>query len=42
MEETIVSNIKAILNEARQQVYPAVNFAMVQAYWLVGKRIVDE
>ena len=42
MEKTIVNDIKAILNEARQQAYTAVNFAMVQAYWLVGKRIVDE
>lgn len=42
MEQTLVNDIKAILNEARQQAYTAINFAMVQAYWLVGKRIVDE
>ncbi len=37
-----VSDIKAILTRARSQAYTAINSAMVQAYWLIGKRIVDE
>jgi predicted nuclease of restriction endonuclease-like (RecB) superfamily len=37
-----VSEIKQILSVARQKAYSAVNFAMVEAYWLIGKRIVEE
>lgn len=37
-----IADIKAILTAAKQQVYSAVNSAMVQAYWLIGKRIVEE
>lgn len=37
-----VSEIKQILSQAREIAYTAVNSAMVQAYWLVGKRIVEE
>jgi hypothetical protein len=33
--------IKGILHAARKQAYRAVNTAMVQAYWLIGKRIVE-
>ena len=37
-----ISEIKQILAQARQKAYAAVNFAMVEAYWLIGKRIVEE
>ncbi|MCU0340832.1 MAG: DUF1016 N-terminal domain-containing protein, partial [Spirosomaceae bacterium] len=37
-----IADIKAILAAAKQQVYSAVNTAMVQAYWLIGKRIVEQ
>ncbi len=37
-----ILEIKQILAEARQNAYSAVNSAMVQAYWLIGKRIVEE
>jgi predicted nuclease of restriction endonuclease-like (RecB) superfamily len=37
-----ISEIKQILAQARQNAYSAVNSAMVEAYWLVGKRIVEE
>jgi len=37
-----ITEIKEILAQARQKAYSAVNTAMVEAYWLVGKRIVDE
>lgn len=33
--------VKEILRQAREQAYQAVNATMVQAYWLIGKRIVE-
>ena len=37
-----IAEIKQILAQARQKAYSAINKAMVEAYWLVGKRIVEE
>jgi len=37
-----ITEIKQILREARNKAYTAVNYAMVEAYWLIGKRIVEE
>ena len=34
--------IKKILSEARQKVYAMANFAMVEAYWEIGKSIVEK
>jgi len=34
-------NIKAVLEKARSTAYRAVNFAMVQAYWEIGRIIVE-
>ena len=42
LPEILISDIKSILHQARQKAYTAVNTAMVQAYWQIGKRIVDE
>lgn len=39
--EDIYSNVKNILTNARKKAYSAVNFAMVEAYWNVGKMIVE-
>ncbi len=36
------AEIKQILQEARSKAQSAVNSAMVEAYWLIGKRIVEE
>ncbi|MCE7980690.1 MAG: DUF1016 family protein [Caldilinea sp. CFX5] len=36
------TEIRAILHNARQQAYSAVAFVMVEAYWQIGKRIVEE
>ena len=36
------SDIKDILANARKKAYSTVNFAMVEAYWMIGKRIVEE
>jgi predicted nuclease of restriction endonuclease-like (RecB) superfamily len=37
-----ILEIKQILANARQKAYAAVNTAMVEAYWLIGRRIVEE
>ena len=37
-----VSDVKALIAEARQITYRNVNTVMVQAYWLIGERIVIE
>lgn len=37
-----VSEIKALINEARQHVVRSVNSAMVITYWEIGRRIVEE
>lgn len=36
------NDIHQIIEQARQKAYSAVNFAMVEAYWHIGKRIVVE
>lgn len=36
------NEIKSILQSARSKAQTAVNSAMVEAYWLIGKRIVEE
>ena len=40
MEQLYVS-IKEILANARKRAYSAVNFAMVESYWLIGQQIVE-
>jgi len=39
---SVYNQIKEILISARTKAYSAVNFAMVEAYWLIGKQIVEE
>ena len=38
----LVTDIQSILHVARQKSYSAVNFSMVEAYWKIGRRIVEE
>lgn len=40
--QSYIVEIKDILSNARQRGYSAVNSAMVEAYWNIGKRIVKE
>ena len=40
--DTTYQNIRAILEKARSTAYRAVNFAMVRAYWAVGRIIVED
>ena len=37
----LYESVKQIIEEARSNVYHAANFAMVQAYWQIGKLIVE-
>ena len=46
MENDLISTetyiqIREILTKARDKAYAAVNFAMVEAYWHIGKTIVE-
>ena len=38
----LYSAIRQVLATARQSAYKAVNFAMVQAYWNIGRLIVED
>ncbi len=42
IELQFLIEIKQILEHARRRAYSAVNTAMVEAYWTIGKRIVEE
>jgi predicted nuclease of restriction endonuclease-like (RecB) superfamily len=42
ISKAYITEIKQIVKEARAKVYTAVNYAMVEAYWLIGRRIVEE
>ena len=41
-KESLYSEIKNILQQARDNAYRTVNFTMVTAYWEIGRRIVEE
>lgn len=42
MDLQFYNQIKNILTSARNKVYSAANFAMVEAYWHIGKSIVEQ
>jgi predicted nuclease of restriction endonuclease-like (RecB) superfamily len=42
MDKVFASEIKQILEQARQKAYSATAFAMIEGYWLMGKRIVEQ
>lgn len=42
VRKTLYQNVKDILINARHNAYRAVNFIMVEAYWNVGRLIVEE
>jgi predicted nuclease of restriction endonuclease-like (RecB) superfamily len=42
MDISLYQDIKRILEAARAKAYTAVNFAMVEAYWNIGKSIVEK
>ena len=39
---TLYQDIRSVIDSARNKVYQTANFAMVQAYWSVGRLIVEE
>ena len=38
----LIADVKELLEQARNKAYAAVNTAMVEAYWHIGRRIVAE
>ncbi len=42
IEQVLYNDVLQILQNARQKTYRAINSEMVLAYWLLGKRIVEE
>lgn len=42
MDSCFYNEIKEILISARNKVYKTANFAMVEAYWNIGKSIIEE
>ncbi len=42
MVNSYIEDIREILSRARQKVYATINATMVQAYWQIGKRIVEQ
>ena len=38
----LLGDVRTILAQARQKAYSAANFAMVECYWQIGRRIVEE
>ena len=42
MNASFYNEIKKILISARNKVYQTANFAMVEAYWNIGKSIIEE
>ena len=46
MDEIVQNNyyndIKNILQKARENTYKQINFIMVEAYWNIGKTIVEQ
>ncbi len=41
-QNELLSNIRELLNQGRKQVFQAVNAAMVQTYWEIGRLIVED
>ena len=39
--KNLINEIKDLVNKSRQQAYAAVNQAIVNTYWQIGKRIVE-
>lgn len=42
MDMSLYDNIKTVLDTAKAKAYSAVNFAMVEAYWNIGRLIVEK
>jgi hypothetical protein len=40
-ESQVYNNIRSTLISAKQKVYSVINFAMVEAYWEIGRQIME-
>lgn len=40
--ESVITDVINIIEEGRRKAYQAINTSMVEAYWLAGKRIVED
>ena len=41
-DDAFFGSVRAILAEARRKAAASINFVMVEAYWRIGERIVEE
>ncbi|GHV85090.1 hypothetical protein AGMMS50230_06980 [Spirochaetia bacterium] len=41
-ENDFLDELKKIIQQARQKTYAVINFAQVEANWLIGRRIVEQ
>lgn len=42
IHNSLISDVRSIIDEGRRQAYSAVNATMISTYWNVGRRIVEE
>ena len=42
VSSTFVDDIRAIIEQGKQQAYMSVNASMIETYWHIGERIVEE
>ena len=42
LSKSYINDIKQILRNAKAKANIAINYSMVEAYWLIGKRIIEE
>ena len=41
-ENTFINEVKGIVEQGRNAAYGAVNAAMIETYWRIGQRIVEQ
>jgi len=41
-ENQFIDDVKNILSNAKHKIYSTAHFIMVDAYWLIGKRIIEQ
>ncbi len=42
LNDSFVNDIRKIINDGRKLAYHAINAAMIETYWQIGRRIVEE
>ena len=42
LERTFIDDIKRLIEDARLNTYAAINAVMLETYWSIGKRIVEQ